>query len=121
MINLEEQKLKHKNKIEFLKKLGIETDLEGRVRIDQSVMKKLRPIPEGNRYRSLIISDTQLMGFRAKVSPGGTKSFIYRYRPKGSQDNAAIEKQIITIGNWYDNSDPKDRDKISMTQLLLEP
>jgi hypothetical protein len=118
MINLEEQKLKHKNKIEFLKKLGIETDLEGRIRIDQSVMKKLRPIPEGNRYRSLIISDTQLMGFRAKVSPGGTKSFIYRYRPKGSQDNAAIEKQIITIGNWYDNSDLKDRDKISMTPTV---
>jgi len=29
----------------FLKKLGIETDLEGRVKIDQTTMKKLKPIP----------------------------------------------------------------------------
>ena len=113
-----EQNKQKKDKTLFLKKLGIETDLEGRVKIDQTTMKKLKPIPQGNQYKPLVISDSLLMGFRARVNPGGSKSFIYRYRPKGSDENKAIEKQVITIGNWYDNNDPKDKDKIGMTPTV---
>ena len=101
----------------FLKNLGIETDLEGRVKIDQTTMKKLKPIPVGNQYRTLTISDSNLMGFRARVNPGGTKSFIYRHRPK-DPSGAVQEKQIITIGSWYDNSDPRFKDLIGMTPTV---
>jgi len=72
-----EQNKQKKDKLLFLKKLGIETDLEGRVKIDQTTMKKLKPIPQGNQYKPLVISDSLLMGFRARVNPGGSKSFIY--------------------------------------------
>jgi len=101
----------------FLKKLGIETDLEGRVKIDQTTMKKLKPIPQGNQYKTLTVSDSNFMGFRARVNPGGSKSFIYRYRPK-DPSNVVQEKQIITIGTWYDNSDPRFKDKIGMTPTV---
>ena len=101
-----DQEKQTNTKAAFLKKLGIETDLEGRIEINQTIMKKLKPVPIGNQYKPLVISDSKLMGFRARVNPGGTKSFIYRYRPKGSDENKALEKQVITIGNWYDNSDP---------------
>ena len=69
----EQAKLK-KDKTLFLNKLGIETDLEGRVKIDQTVMKKLKPIPQGNQYKTLSVSDSLLMGFRARVNPGGSIS-----------------------------------------------
>ena len=114
MIDQAKQK---KEKNIFLKKLGIETDLEGRVKIDQTTMKKLKPIPNGNQYKTLTISDSLLMGFRARVNPGGSKSFIYRYRPK-DPSNVVQEKQIITIGTWYDNSDPRFKDKIGMTPTV---
>ena len=56
------------DKIKFLKKLGIETDIEGRVGIDQTVMKKLKPIPMGNQYRTLVVADNKLMGFYTGVN-----------------------------------------------------
>ena len=105
------------DKIKFLKKLGIETDIEGRVSIDQTVMKKLKPIPMGNQYRTLVVADNKLMGFRVRVNPGGSKVFMYRYRPK-DPTNTVQEKQTITIGTWYDNSDPRFKDKIGMTPTV---
>ena len=113
-----DQEKQTNTKAAFLKKLGIETDLEGRIEINQTIMKKLKPVPIGNQYKPLVISDSKLMGFRARVNPGGSKSFIYRYRPKGSDENKALEKQVITIGNWYENSDPKHRDKLGMTPTV---
>ena len=101
-----EQAKQKKDKTLFLKKLGIETDLEGRVKIDQTVMKKLKPIPQGNQYKTLSVSDSLLMGFRARVNPGGSNTFIYRFRPK-DPGQSVQEKQSITIGTWHDNSDPR--------------
>ena len=112
-----EQAKQKKNKTLFLKKLGIETDLEGRVKIDQTLMKKLKPIPQGNQYKTLSVSDSLLMGFRARVNPGGSKTFIYRFRPK-DPGQSVQEKQTITIGTWYDNSDPRFKDKIGMTPTV---
>ena len=112
-----EQAKQKKNKTLFLKKLGIETDLEGRVKIDQTVMKKLKPIPQGNQYKTLSVSDSLLMGFRARVNPGGSKTFIYRFRPK-DPGQSVQEKQTITIGTWHDNSDPRFKDKIGMTPTV---
>jgi integrase len=112
-----EQNKQKKDKTLFLKKLGIETDLEGRVKIDQTTMKKLKPIPHGNQYKTISVSDSLLMGFRARVNPGGSKTFIYRFRPK-DPGQSVQEKQTITIGTWYDNSDPRFKDKIGMTPTV---
>lgn len=108
-----------KKKYDFIKKLGINLDDDGRVRIDNSVMKLLKPMPRGNHYKEIIIRDKNLLGFRARVSPGGQRSFIYRYRPKGSDlDGKILEKQNITLGQFYDSSNPKEKDRVGITPTV---
>ncbi len=103
----------------FIKNLGIELDSDGRVRIDATVMKKLKPLPNGNWYKELILRDKNLMGFRARVSPGGQRSFILRYRPKGKDlDGSILNKQNITLGQFYDNNNPKEKDLVGITPTV---
>jgi len=100
----------------FIKKLGIETDALGRVKIDIGVLQKIKPIPSGNYYKEVIIRDTNLMGFRVRINPGGKKTFFYRFRPKGLNIKGKLcEKQSITIGNWYDSRDSKEKSLIGLT------
>ena len=107
------------NKINFIKKLGIDVDDDGRVRLDVTVMKKLKPIPMGNWYKELIVRDKNLMGFRARVSPGGQRTFLFRYRPKGKDlDGSILNKQNITLGRWYDSSSPKEKDLVGITPTV---
>jgi hypothetical protein len=109
LTNESENNMKQVNeRNKFIKKLGIETDALGRVKIDIGVLQKIKPIPSGNYYKEVIIRDTNLMGFRVRINPGGKKTFFYRFRPKGLNSNGGLcEKQSITIGDWYDNSNPK--------------
>ena len=44
-------------------KKKIETDQDGRVRIDNQVMSLLQPIPKENYYKEKIIKDKNLMCF----------------------------------------------------------
>ena len=71
----------------------IKLDDDGRVRIDNQVMAQLERIPKGNYYKEKIIKDKNLMGFRARVSPGGHKAFVFRYRPKGKDDKGNYFKK----------------------------
>ena len=66
---------------------------DGRVRFDNQVMSLLKPIPKGNYYKEKLIKDKNLMGFRARVSPGGQKAFVFRYRPKGKDDKGNYFKK----------------------------
>ena len=97
----------------------IELDKEGRVRIDVGVMSSLKAIPKGNYYKERIIKDKNLMGFRAKANPGGQRSFVFRYRPKGKDENGNYyEKVNKTLGPWFDKNDPKEKDKIGITPAV---
>ena len=97
----------------------IKLDDDGRVRIDNQVMAQLERIPKGNYYKEKIIKDKNLMGFRARVSPGGQKAFVFRYRPKGKDDKGNyFEKVNKTLGPWYDKNNPKEKDKIGLTPAV---
>ena len=102
--------------IKHLNKLGINTDDLGRCKIDVGVLKKLKPMPSGNGYKAVVVRDKNLMGFRVRVNTGGLRTFHYRFRPKGkTTDNNLHEKQHISIGTWYDVSNPKEKDLIGIT------
>ena len=97
----------------------IELDKDGRVRIDVGTMSLLKAIPKGNYYKERIIKDKNLMGFRARVSPGGQRAFIFRYRPKGKNENGKyFEKVNKTLGPWYDKNEPSEKDKIGITPAV---
>ena len=118
-MNKEKQIENKKRKYDFIKKLGINLDDDGRVRIDNSVMKLLKPMPQGNWYKEITIRDKNLMGFRARVSAGGQRSFVYRYRPKGLDLNGTtLEKQNITLGQFFDSSNPKEKDLVGITPTV---
>ena len=100
-------------------KKKIELDSDGRVRIDVGIMSLLKPIPNGNYYKEKIIKDKNLMGFRARVSPGGQRAFIYRYRPRGKDEKGNyFEKVNKTLGPWYDKNDPTEKDLIGITPAV---
>jgi site-specific recombinase XerD len=97
----------------------IEIDKDGRVRIDVGIMSLLKPIPKGNYYKARTIKDKNLMGFRARVAPGGQRAFVYRYRPKGKDEKGNyFEKVNKTLGPWYDKNDPKEKDLIGITPAV---
>ena len=102
--------------IKHLNKLSINTDDLGRCKIDVGVLKKLKPMPSGNYYKAVTVKDSNLMGFRVRCNPGGKKTFHFRFRPKGQNAEGILhEKQHISIGDWYDNSDPTQKDLIGLT------
>ena len=109
--------MKQENEVsKFIKKLGIETDALGRVKIDIGVLQKIKPMPSGNYYKEVILRDANLMGFRVRVNPGGKITFFYRFRPKGLNSKGKFcEKQSITLGDWYNSKDPKQKDLIGLT------
>ena len=55
----------------------------GRIRITNMIMGKylVRKVKAGE-YVERAINDSEKIGLKAKVSPGGTKSFFYQYLPK---------------------------------------
>jgi len=109
--------MKQENEVsKFIKKLGIETDALGRVKIDVGVLEKIKPMPSGNYYKEVILRDANLMGFRVRVNPGGKITFFFRFRPKGLNSKGKFcEKQSITLGYWYNKKDPKQKDLIGLT------
>ena len=109
--------MKQENEVsKFIKKLGIETDALGRVKIDVGVLEKIRPMPSGNYYKEVILRDANLMGFRVRANPGGKITFFFRFRPKGLNSKGKFcEKQSITLGDWYNKKDPKQKDLIGLT------
>ena len=113
------KKISRKERLEHIKKCGIDLDEDGRIRIDNSVMSKLKPIPYGNNAEEIIIKDKNLMGFRARVSAGKQRAFIFRYRPKGKdEDGNYFEKINKTLGPWYDKNNPREKDLIGITPAV---
>lgn len=108
-----------KEKINHIINLGINLDDDGRCEINNTNLKKLKPIPKGNRYREIILRDKRLMGFRARCNIGGSISFVYRYRPKELDLNGKpLEKLNITLGQWVDNSLPGNKYVKGMTPTV---
>lgn len=111
--------IQKETKLDWVKKLGIKVDDYGRTQINIDTLKRLKPMPVGNRYKEVIIKDNQCIGFRARCNSGGSVVYTYRYRPKGkSIDNKILEKQNITIGQWFNKDNPRDKDKIGMTPTV---
>ena len=111
--------MKRIESIKHIKSCGINLDKDGRVKIDVAVMSKLKRIPNGNYYQEVIIKDKNLMGFRARVSPGGQRAFIYRYRPRGKDEKGNyFEKVNKTMGPWYDKNNPEEKDLIRITPAV---
>ena len=97
----------------------IELDKDGRVRIDNQVMALLKATPDGNYYKEKIIKDKNLMGFRARANPGGQRSFVFRYRPRGKDEKGNyFEKVNKTLGPWYDKNKPEEKDLIGITPAV---
>ena len=106
-------------RIKHLKSCRIDTDKDGRVKIDVAVMSKLKAMPNGNYYQEVSIKDKNLMGFRARVAPGGQRAFVYRYRPRGKDDNGKYYEKINkTLGPWYDKNNPEEKYKIGITPAV---
>jgi len=111
--------MKANNNINFIKKLGIQVDDEGRCNITNTELQKLKPMPQGNRYAEVILRDKKLLGFRDRCNVGGSVSYILRYRPKELGLNSKpLEKQNVTIGKWVDNSLPENKGVIGMTPTV---
>ena len=55
----------------------------GRIKITNTIINKylVRKIKDGE-YVERVINDSEKIGLKAKISPGGTKSFFYQYLPK---------------------------------------
>ena len=51
-------------------------------------------MPEASRY---LIGDTEVQGFRLRVTPGGKKSFYFAYRLGGGRSATQREPKI---GDW---------------------
>ena len=54
-------KITRKERLELIKKCGINLDDDDRIRIDYYVMSKLKPIPYGNHCEEIIIKDKKLI------------------------------------------------------------
>ena len=74
-------------------------DDDGRVVISPQVMKLLKPklTADGKNYKANTIRDRHLLGFRAIAHKGGQRSFVYRYRPKGRDENGKIYDRATSI------------------------
>ena len=60
----------------------------GRVKLTNTILKKylVRTYKkEKDKYFEKILNDSEKIGLKAKISPGGTKSFFYQYTPKGDR------------------------------------
>ena len=90
-------------------------DDDGRVKITPEVMKLLRPTPtdDPDKVKKTIIKDRHLLGFRAVVNPGGTKTFLMRLRPKKLGTNKYSEHLVIKLGNYFDSDDPNNKTGIT--------
>jgi len=55
----------------------------GRINITNTIMNKylVRKIKDGE-YIERVINDSEKIGLKAKINPGGSKSFFYQYLPK---------------------------------------
>ena len=53
--------------IKHLNKLGINTDDFGRCKIDVGVLKKLKPMPSGNGYKTVVVRDKNLFYYKFRV------------------------------------------------------
>ena len=98
-------------------------DDDGRVVISPQVMKLLKPklTADGKNYKANTIRDRHLLGFRAIAHKGGQRSFVYRYRPKGRDENGKIYDHInIHLGRWFDNTDPKEKDLLGITPAVAK-
>ena len=93
-------------------------DDEGRVKISPEVMKLLKPkvSTDGKSYMEHTIRDKHLLGFQAKAHKGGQRSFFYRYRPKGKDDNGKIlNHRVLHLGRYFD---PSEQDKVGITPAV---
>ena len=59
----------------------------GRVKFTNTLLKKylIRKLDDKSEYVERIINDSERVGLKAKVSPGGSKTLFYQYKPKGAK------------------------------------
>ena len=81
------------------KELADLTNEQGRVRINKESMALLKPVPdsndpEGKKYLERVINDTEVIGFKGKVNPGGSRSYFYQYTPKGRDEKKTAAARL---------------------------
>ena len=59
----------------------------GRVKFTNTLLKKylIRKLDDRSEYVERIINDSERVGLKAKISPGGSKTLFYQYKPKGAK------------------------------------
>ena len=59
----------------------------GRLKFTNTILRKylIRKINNKSQYVERIINDSEKIGLKAKVNPGGSKSLFYQYTPKGQK------------------------------------
>ena len=69
---------------------------QDRVKINKEVMALLKPIPDpsGEKYLERVINDTDVIGFKAKANPGGSRSYFYQYTPKGIDEKKTTAARL---------------------------
>ena len=80
-------------------------DKNNRVRITNKVMKLLKPLVVDDEYKERRINDADIRGFKARVHPGGMRTYYYQYRPKGvdkEKTDAARKKDANAKSIYHD-------------------
>ena len=59
----------------------------GRVKFTNTLLKKhlIRKVNAKSEYAERIINDSEKVGLKAKISPGGSKTLFFQYKPKGAK------------------------------------
>ena len=62
-------------------------NLTGRVKFTNTLLKKYltRKVNAKSEYAERIINDSEKVGLKAKISPGGSKTLFFQYKPKGAK------------------------------------
>ena len=64
------------------------------LKIDNTTMAKLKPMPSGNGYKAITLKDKTLMGFRARVSETGKRVL---YLDTDLKENLLVVRQMVAI------------------------
>jgi hypothetical protein len=75
----------------------------GRIKFTNTIIQKylIRKLNSKQEYLERIINDSEKIGLKAKINLGGSKSFYYKYDPKGKTTDGKRRNPIpYHLGNF---------------------
>ena len=80
----------------------------GRIKLNNTIVKKYlvrKYDKKTDKYLGVVVNDSEKIGMKAKVHPGGSKSFFYKHNPKGiDQSGKRFNPIPYHLGNFPEMS-----------------